>query len=507
MSKLLVISVRLHEGRYHGAGDWPPSPARLFQALIAGAGLSGPLQPEHVAALKWLEECTDFAPPSVAAPSMQKGQSFKNFVPNNDLDAVGGDPRNIGAIRVNKLIRPRLFDASQPLLYAWPLPENEETDNRAKVLFELADRVYQFGRGIDMACAWAEVMDQSEWDKRLAAYNGTIDRPSGDGEGGRALPCPTRGSLDSLERRYAAGLKRFEATSIGRTFSQSFRQLPKPRFRLVAYDSHPFRRLFELREYSPEHPVHAWPLRRTYLLMQTIRDAARTRLVKALASREAAIDCWLVGRKADGSYGGSPQERIRMIPMPSIGHRHADHQIRRVFVEVPPNCPIAAEDVFWAFNGLELPETRPLVCLSAATDEGMLHHYGLDGKARIWRTVTPAALPESARRRRIDPKRRAQEAKSASERASEQQRARAAVLEALRHANIRSHVTEICVQREPFEAKGERVEAFSGESRFPKERLWHVRVAFAEPAEGPIVIGDGRFAGLGLMAPVIGLAD
>jgi len=62
MSKLLVISIRLHEGRYHGAGDWPPAPARLFQALVAGAGLSGPLQSEQIAALKWLEERTDAAP-------------------------------------------------------------------------------------------------------------------------------------------------------------------------------------------------------------------------------------------------------------------------------------------------------------------------------------------------------------------------------------------------------------------------------------------------------------
>ena len=33
MTHSLVISIRLYDGRYHGAGEWPPAPARLFQAL------------------------------------------------------------------------------------------------------------------------------------------------------------------------------------------------------------------------------------------------------------------------------------------------------------------------------------------------------------------------------------------------------------------------------------------------------------------------------------------
>jgi len=193
-----------------------------------------------------------------------------------------------------------------------------------------------------------------------------------------------------------------------------------------------------------------------------------------------------------------------MVPLPSIGHPHADHQIRRLLVEVPPSCPIRAEDVYWAFNALELPESSPTACISVGTDESMLRHYGLDGEAQTWRTVTPAALPESAARRRIDPKRRFEEAKNASERAGEQRRAGAAVVSALRHAGIQIPVTVIRVQREPFEGKGERAETFAVGSRFHKERLWHVEVNFREPAGGPIVIGDGRFFGLGLMAPVAG---
>ncbi len=41
------------------------------------------------------------------------------------------------------------------------------------------------------------------------------------------------------------------------------------------------------------------------------------------------------------------------------------------------------------------------------------------------------------------------------------------------------------------------------ETRFDKHRLWHVEIAFKEPVAGSLVIGDGRFLGLGVMAPVV----
>src|SRR3954453_18402502 len=95
----LLISVRFQDGRYHGAGDWPPSPARLFQALVAGAAQGSVLTDEDAAALRWLE---GLDPPIIAAPQMRAGQGFQNYVPNNDLDAVGGDLRRIAEIRTPK---------------------------------------------------------------------------------------------------------------------------------------------------------------------------------------------------------------------------------------------------------------------------------------------------------------------------------------------------------------------------------------------------------------------
>jgi hypothetical protein len=84
----------------------------------------------------------------------------------------------------------------------------------------------------------------------------------------------------------------------------------------------------------------------------------------------------------------------------------------------------------------------------------------------------------------------------------EQVRAAAAVFQALRHAEVRFRPEFIRIQREPFEANGDRAETFAEGTRFSKHRLWHVEVQFNEGFPGPVVIGDGRFLGLGIMAPV-----
>ena len=95
------------------------------------------------------------------------------------------------------------------------------------------------------------------------------------------------------------------------------------------------------------------------------------------------------------------------------------------------------------------------------------------------------ALPQRAARRRIDLARRQAEAKGGMERAEEERKAVSAVVQALRHdRGLRAPVT-ISVQREPFEAKGARTEAFAPGTRFAKERLWHVQLEPAGALRGP----------------------
>ena len=241
-----------------------------------------------------------------------------------------------------------------------------------------------------------------------------------------------------------------------------------------------------------------WPSTRVTELVTYLRDAAAGRLKNALPGEEAKIDRVLIGRNATEA---DKAERIRIVPLPSIGHSQADHAIRRVLIEIPPNCPLRADDIAWAFSSLEKIDntTGEIVWNLVRSGElGMLAHYGIsvgerDG-FRLWRTVTPAAVPVMRTRGRTGGvKRVAREADTAR-----------AVAQALRHAGIVTKAETIRVQREPFEQKGGRAEGFAVPERFSARGLHHVEVAFAEAVCGPLVIGDGRYLGLGLLAPVKG---
>ncbi|WP_295432976.1 type I-U CRISPR-associated protein Csb2 [uncultured Thiodictyon sp.] len=505
MVQALLISVRFLDGRFHGVGEWPPAPARLFQALICGGARGGTLPEDARAALAWLERLTV---PVIAAQKGTRGQHYTMFVPNNDLDSVDGDPRDIGKIRAGKLVHPWLFDAAMPFFYGWLYDADDDQASNANVICNLAGEVYQFGRGVDVAWASGEVIDEPDLTDRLARYQGTLFRPTASGQG-TFLDCPAIGSLASLEARFAAGRQRFTFHNEGHKTNVLFSQAPKAHFRSVAYDSPPSRWLFELRSTAADASFAPWPQEHAAALVVQLRDAANQRLADSLPDRAALIERVLIGRSASEADKGS---RVRIVPLPSIGHVHADRGIRRVLVEAPTGCEIGAEDIAWAFSGLQvslsidvesgeiLEETR----LVRTIDLNMLDHFGVasDKPNRLWRTVTPAALPGRAARRRIEPGSLREEAKGGEERLQEHGRASTAVLQALRHAGIRAKVASIRLQREAFAAKGARAEAFSPGTRFAKERLWHVEVQFIDPVEGPLIIGDGRYLGLGLMEPV-----
>ena len=345
--------------------------------------------------------------------------------------------------------------------------------------------------GVDMAYARAEVLGREEAEARLAAHPGPVWRPAGEGAGGKQLQCPGRGTLQSLRDRYAAQISRLNEGAL--------RQAPPPRFRMVGYKCPPTRLLFDLRPPDHRRPFDPWPLTRAAALATAVRDGAAQRLEKAMPSDAGKIDRALIGRnatEADKAF------RVRIIPLPSIGSPNADPSIRRLLIESPPDCLIRADDLSWAFSGLDLGvdyETGEVVhegqaVLAPSDDRTMLGHYGVDAEvtARVWRTVTPAALPVRRLRGRV----------AGADRSTNEDEAGHAARQALRHAGITTPVETIRVQREPFFGKGARAEAFADGSRFGTARLWHMEIAFAEPLSGPLVIGDGRYCGFGLMAPV-----
>ena len=488
----LVVTVRFYTGRYHGREDgfdgaegWPPSPGRLFQALVAGAARGGKLLAEDERALTWLERLD---PPRIAAPPARRGRAVKLFVPNNDLDAVGGDPRRVHEIRVGKNWRPCYFDHQEPVLYVWDFGGGT---SEAESICLIALRLYQLGRGIDMACANAGVTSREDADAVLENHPGIVRTPGGSG----LVATPVTGSLASLVERHRLKRTRLTTEVSGGKPRQLFRQPPRALFRHVGYDVPPRELHFELR--LTDGAFSPWPLTAVMQLLVGLRDQAASRLSDSLPSQSATVEK-LVSGKGAGTFD-LPQ-RIRMLPIPSIGAEHADMAIRRVLIEVPVECPVRVDDLRWAFAGLKPFEQEKegayAGMLVSTSDSQMADRFGRS--ARLYRTVTPAVLP-GGRRRRLG----AGDTKSGGERASEEAQSRIAVMQALRHAGIRARPTDIRVQREPFQRRGGRADLFDVAKRFSKHALWHVEVRFSSPIPGPLVIGDGRFCGLGLMAPVV----
>jgi CRISPR-associated protein Csb2 len=481
----LTITVRLLSDRWHGEGDWPPSPFRLFQALVAGTyGGRWRSEGDRVAndrAFAWLERLD---PPMVLAPRNKAAASVQYFVPNNDLDSVGNDPRRSPDIRTAKILKPLVIEGDEPFVFIWEFESELES---AEIVATLCERLHTFGRGLDGAFASGTVGDIDAAKAFAENYGGSVARPATNagGAGATFLPCPAPGSLQSLHDRFDATRGRFVQVGTGRKATIEFRQPPKASMRLVAYDRPSRYFVFEFRELNDSDAFYPIRLAQSSVVAKAVRDLASDRLTMSTDSN--LVEKFIVGR---GVAGDESRQRVRFVPLPSIGSVFTDPSIRRIIVERPPECPIAANDLQWALSGQALRSVGSIRLVEAGTNS-MPFQYGVGRSARRWQTVTPAVLPTSHIRGRNGAKARLEAERSAA----------LDVMQAIRHAGVRPRPSDIRVQREPFIERGLRADAFEPD-RFEIGRLYHVDVSFNEEVSGLLSIGDGRWIGLGLMRPV-----
>lgn len=468
----LVIDVRFLEDRFHGAPEWPPSPGRLFQAMVAGASSGGCRPAEADNALRWLEA---LPPPVIIAPMADRGRAYTAYVPNNDGDAESDPTR---PQRVGKQIQALLLPPDSQVSYAW-----DAVEAMPEGLPDLVNGVYQLGRGVDPAYASLRLVDLAEVEAEAVTRSATVQRPCGAGADG--VDCPMPGTLDTLDARFGAFRARLAVAGKGRAARVAFANPPRPRFARVVYDHHSSVLLFDLRDAARRYRSID-PSETALLIPEWLADAA-ARLGPGLS---ALAEKFVIGR------GAGPQDvtrRVRAFPVPTA-RAMGDRRIRRLAVEIPPTCPIRREDLAWSFEGSEgFVEKwgRP----EPTTDRAMLDQYLRSGQ--VWRSETAVVLPVARRRLGVG------DVKAGTERAAEEQAARDAVAAALRHAGITARIAKVRVQQEPFDPRGTMAEAFVGDPRrFPKHAKWHVEIVFAEPVQGPLILGNGRFAGLGLMRPV-----
>ena len=360
MARYFCVSVTFLDGRFHGRyGDgepeWPPSPLRLFQAIIAADLDSGG---DVEASLRWLERQPA---PSIVTPLSEVGTGYVLSVPNNAMDIVGrawskgnyfgsGDS-NPATHRTMKRVRPVQLLENDVIRYVWPLSDTEAaTDIVTGALAHSAKKIFSLGWGIDPVVANAEVLDarqtgelQGQWWKPSVVTSNCV------------LRAPREGTLNALRQRRGAFLNRI-------TPSGFVPVDPLTEFATVGYrkpDESIGRSyvLFELR--NEDESFFAYPQRTLIHISGMVRHLAIETMTHSPPSSiddvEHWVDRYVAGHSRD--YKGEHRQ-FSYLPLPSIGHRHADHVVRRVMVSAPPGDEFLLNHLATRLAGMRLKPTN-----------------------------------------------------------------------------------------------------------------------------------------------------
>lgn len=473
MTLHLCISVTFIDPLFHGKGDdepeWPPSPMRLFQALLAGThtGCCGNEWSEAKAnAFRWLE---GHQPPLIVAPAARLTSGCPLFVPNNDSDKAPDRQERL----TSKVTRPHRLLDGDTVHYLWPMEESAGTSGQlhAELLSREARHLLSLGWGIDQVVGNGRILTDVE----AAALPGQRWRPwTGYWPGSRSWRVPTEGSLADLERVHASFLQRLD----GRRYHPP---LKLSRFNIVCYLSG---------NTVPPRPraVFELPETRAFRQEDALKVAA---MLRSLASRCAREDTHLFPGGSEtyvAGHAGRQQQtpaRFSYLPLPSIGHEHADGLIRRVLIAEPFGGN--GDQARWAQNRLcnatlwdkDGQDQGILLNLWRTTSEKLVGRYV--NSATAWTTVTPVILPGY------------DDGKHA--------KAEKLVFAAVRQAGIPVEaVTELTIRKAPFWPGSQHPRQYLVPDYLRGQPGWHVRLVFREPVTGPLAIGAGRHAGLGIFA-------
>lgn len=482
MSCHLSLTIRFLDPRYHGKADggereWPPSPMRLFAALLAGAKTRW--SDKRREAFLWLESQP---PPVIRAPASCHGRELLTYVPNNNLDT--GE-----IVRTAKVIRPTLL-ADPPIIeYLWTIDPGDEAF--AHEIAAAARHLRALGWGIDMAIGHGSVADEPPTVR--PDFEVFAPRPSGVG-GGTTLRVPVEGSLRSLESTYAASLNRI------RDNGEIHDQPGPPTCDHRVYSVSSGRSFCAFTLQTPDEETIACRPQRIAELAGIIRHAASRREVRAACDRlnqSSVHDAIDVDRVILGHPHRAAGARLSILPLPSIGHPHSDGQIRRVILtesggsdgslsrvlfEVLHNTALEPEPQS-SEDAISSAEVR-LVRLNP-TDR-FLRFY--KGESHVWASVTPVLLPgyDDRKDHRGDQNKRLA-------------RAEQLVCKALAQSDIDAPA-QIELSRVPYWPGTLHAREYRPRHKLAHYPRWHVRLTFERPWTGPLAIGSGRHCGFGLFA-------
>lgn len=390
----LLLTVHWLDDRYHGLlaregpPEWPPSPYRLFQALVAGVARQGELDSALGESLAWLQT---LEPPIIITPRSRAGQVITRFVPNNDADAPKKSDRQ--SRLTDKTFRPTLMLDPPVVHYVWPVDKcDPET---AKRIREAARSLTTLGWGIDMAYADAQLIGNDtikklfgvRWYPRKGVLqdSGLLRVPVVDQD-------THENTLCDLKRVHQSALNRIE-------HGKPLNTVEKPKiFDRVFYES---------KERLLVRPHVVFELRRddgtflSYPQNMLIHIAGMVRHLSIEAMKHSppeGVDGDWVETYVAGHAGADATEhrQFSYLPLPSIGVAHTDPAVRRVMIAAPLGDDRFLRHLAMGLAGRQLratPETKldHPPTLELVRDARVVPLY--IEPSNVWASVTPVILP------------------------------------------------------------------------------------------------------------------
>ena len=534
------IAVQFLAGRYAASehndrdrAEWPPHPARLFSALVDAWADNGQDETE-ARALRWLEVQPA---PAITAPDAGERSVMTVFVPVNDAITLGSHAEQAkvmgalddlleaeatlgvatGAPEIKKATRardakkntydaqlsrltakasvpataegtavlpeargrqPRTFPVALPhgpeVVFTWP----DEPDSELNTALDtLCGRVARLGHSSSMVgCRVVDTATPPDWVPDEAGD--TVLRVPLDGQLDRLVEAHTRHRgvdarlLPDRKQRYCrpgAAARRSPAPHLGEDWL-----------------------VFERTDGQP------LPITQVCHVARALRGSLMTHAAEPIAPV-------ITGHAPDGSRLEGPHAAF--VALPFVQHQHATGHLLGAAIVLPRDLPAEerqavlvaigrwrrAGDMRLVFGraGAWTVELRP------APDKVGLSPATWCHAARTWLSVTPIALDANPGNLH---------SREPAVAAAAWERARQTVSRACERVGLPAPVS-VAVGLSPVVTGSRPADHFppfphtQRGSRF-RRVLVHAAVQFAEPVRGPVLLGAGRYLGLGLLRPV-----
>jgi CRISPR-associated protein Csb2 len=469
----LVIDIELISGRYDAAGggdrdavEWPPHPARVFCALVASARSDSDSDRD---ALRWLEGLP--APVVQASPTVRPDRRA-SYVVTNSVAASGGSQFHPGRTSALK-VRHSVVPSSSRVRVVWAGVDAEPST--VAVLDALARRVPYLGRSTGVATLSIGV-------DSVPGLSGVPDgleqfdpAPGARGDVGLRVPYP--GYLDLLIEQYDNDRPAWEVSR-----EVNYRRAGRAPSASKAPGVTPS-------VYTDVIILRFTGLRPDGRLTATFTEALRRAVMAATAD---PLPDALHGHGANG------RPHVAFLALPNADNPQADGHLLGMAVAIPDlpeqerRAIVRGVLVGMSSGGGEPRGEHKTMRLSVprigqvdlAYQPGLVRPWGIRPErwrrgSDHWVSVTPVILDRYPRKGDL-----------------EQEIARSCALVGLPTPR------DIVVSTSPLVAGGIQMRPGDLPEQARGKLFRHVELRFDVKVAGPILLGAGRYLGLGLMAPL-----